>query len=201
LDLDPKRSGAELRRTTLGQSYRERAAVLRPRWKIGPAVDLHARKATVVIIKEDIETVGRSLPTDVRAINIDPFHQPRLTHGHDKIVCKIRIKVGKVSEGCGQRHGGSGVIVLLPQRYRREFRRWRNRALRLSGSTRRREPHGEWHLRCIDGGVNSASLSERDWDHENSQQQKQVKRASKKMRFDERPNSPFHKSTLSDFRW
>jgi len=142
LDLDPKRSGVEERRAALGQSYRERAAVLRPLRQIVPAVDLHARKATVISVKEDIETVGRSRSIEVRAINIDPFHQPSLAYGHDKIVCKIRIKVGKVSEGCGQRHGASGVIVLVPQRYGREFRRWRNQALRLRGSTRRRETHG-----------------------------------------------------------
>ena len=41
------------------------------------------------------------------------------------------------------------LLVLIPQRYRREFGRWRNRALCLRDSAGRRDPHGRWHLHYI----------------------------------------------------
>jgi hypothetical protein len=66
--------------------YGERTAVLRPLVN-GSAVDLHARKAIVVIIKVDIEAVGRSQPIEVRTINVNRPHPPGVTCGHDKIVC------------------------------------------------------------------------------------------------------------------
>jgi hypothetical protein len=65
--------------------YGERAAVLRPLVN-GSAVDLHARKAIVVIIKVDIETVGRSQPIEVPTVNIDRPQPPGVTCWHDEIV-------------------------------------------------------------------------------------------------------------------
>ena len=63
--------------------YPERATVLLPRRKTG--VDLVAGKAIVVSIKVDSETVGRSRPIEVRAVHIDPSHDPGVTL-HNKIV-------------------------------------------------------------------------------------------------------------------
>jgi hypothetical protein len=63
--------------------YPERATVLLPRRETG--VDLVAGKAIVVSIKVDSETIGRSLPIEVRAINIDPPHDPGVIL-HNKIV-------------------------------------------------------------------------------------------------------------------
>jgi len=63
--------------------YPERTTVLLPRRETG--VDLVAGKAIVVSIKVDSETVGRSLPIEVRAINIDPSHDPGVIL-HNKIV-------------------------------------------------------------------------------------------------------------------
>jgi hypothetical protein len=63
--------------------YPERATVLLPRRET--SVDLVAGKAIVVSIKVDSETVGRSRPIEVRAVNIDPPHQPAEIF-HNKIV-------------------------------------------------------------------------------------------------------------------
>jgi hypothetical protein len=63
--------------------YPERATVLLPGRKTG--VDLVAGKAIVVSIKVDSESIGRSRPIEVRAINIDPSHDPGVTL-HSKIV-------------------------------------------------------------------------------------------------------------------
>jgi hypothetical protein len=57
--------------------YPERATVLLPPRETG--VDLVAGKAIVVSIKVDSETIGRSLPIEVRSINIDPPHHPGVT--------------------------------------------------------------------------------------------------------------------------
>ena len=54
--------------------YPERATVLLPPRESG--VDLVAGKANVVRIKVDSESVGRSRPIKVRAVNIDPPHKP-----------------------------------------------------------------------------------------------------------------------------
>jgi hypothetical protein len=61
----------------------ESATVLRPRYET--CVDLVAGKAIVVRINVDSETVGRSPPIEVRAVNIDPPHLPGVTL-HNKIV-------------------------------------------------------------------------------------------------------------------
>ena len=61
----------------------EGGTVLRP--QCGSCVDLVARKAIVVSIKEDSESVGRSRPIEVRAVNIDPPHHPAVIL-HNKIV-------------------------------------------------------------------------------------------------------------------
>ena len=63
--------------------YPERATVLLPRLETG--VDLVAGKAIVVSIKVDSERVGRSRPIEVRAVHIDPSHDPGVTL-HNKIV-------------------------------------------------------------------------------------------------------------------
>jgi hypothetical protein len=63
--------------------YPERATVLLP--PRGTGVDLVAGKAIVVSIKGDFETIGRSRPIEVRAVNIDPPHDPSVTL-HIKIV-------------------------------------------------------------------------------------------------------------------
>jgi len=64
--------------------YPERATVLLPPRQ--SCVDLAEGKTTVVRIKEDTESVGRSRPIEVRTINIDPPHDPGVTCGHNKIV-------------------------------------------------------------------------------------------------------------------
>ena len=63
--------------------YPERATVLLPRRE--SCVDLVAGKAIVVSIKVDSETIGRSLPIEVRAVHIDPSHDPGVIL-HNKIV-------------------------------------------------------------------------------------------------------------------
>jgi hypothetical protein len=57
--------------------YPERATVLLPRRESG--VDLVAGKAIIVRIKYDSESIGRSRPIEVRAVNIDPPHNPGVT--------------------------------------------------------------------------------------------------------------------------
>jgi hypothetical protein len=57
--------------------YPERATVLLPPRESG--VDLVAGEAIVVRIKYDSESVGRSRPIKVRAVNIDPPHNPGVT--------------------------------------------------------------------------------------------------------------------------
>jgi hypothetical protein len=64
--------------------YPERATVLLPPRESG--VDLVAGKAIVVSIKVDSKTIGRTLPIEVRSININPPHDPGVTCGHNKIV-------------------------------------------------------------------------------------------------------------------
>jgi len=63
--------------------YPERVTVLLPGCESG--VDRVAGKAIVVGIKDDSETVGRTRTIEVRAVHINPPHNPSVTL-HIKIV-------------------------------------------------------------------------------------------------------------------
>jgi hypothetical protein len=65
--------------------YGERAAILCPIHNISRFVKHRARKAAIIRIKENVETIGRSRPIEVRAINNDPLHEPGVTL-HNKII-------------------------------------------------------------------------------------------------------------------
>src|SRR6266496_3557631 len=121
LDLNPVGAGAEHSRTR--QVYGERTAVLLD-WLMSRAVDLRARKASVVGIKKYIPIDGWSHSKKIRAISVDRLHIPSLTCRHDKVVGQIGTGSRKVGE-C-RRHGdvGSGVIVLVVEDCLRRAR-WR----------------------------------------------------------------------------
>jgi hypothetical protein len=52
---------------------------------------LHAGKARVVSVNEDIPTVGWSREVYIPSIGIDGLYIPNLTSGHDKVIREIGV--------------------------------------------------------------------------------------------------------------
>jgi hypothetical protein len=85
LDLDPILAGIKGWPAAKGQVYGERAVMLCPLHNISRFVKQRARKAAIIRVKENTETIGRSRPIEVRAVHIDPSDEPGVTL-HNKIV-------------------------------------------------------------------------------------------------------------------
>jgi hypothetical protein len=120
LNLDPVRARAEHRWS--GQIYRKHAAALHC-WLVCRAVNLCARKAGAVGVKEDIP-IGRTYAIIVRAIEVRPLsinrlHVPVLASWHDKVISEIGVVRRRVAKCCRHRAVGPGIVVLIVKNYLR----------------------------------------------------------------------------------
>ena len=76
------------------------------------AINLHTRQATVVRVKENIETVDGAGAKD-RAVSVDGLDVPSFARRNNEIVGEIRAKQRQIGERRGQCTDCRGVVVLI----------------------------------------------------------------------------------------
>src|SRR5439155_1373300 len=93
-------------------------------WLGSGRIDLRARKARTVGVKEDIEIIGNAGSAAIKGnpIGVNRLHRPSLTTGHHKIVSNKIVKRRKIRELLRARGVGRSIVVLVIENHLGSFR-------------------------------------------------------------------------------